>query len=55
MSEQRVVITGFTGIGSIGLGVMWAVWGHYGFWWGLLYGLGWVPWVGYRMAEWLLR
>ena len=27
----------------------------YGTWWGFLYGLTWPAWVGYRMAEWLLR
>ena len=38
----------------VGLGVFWFVWGHYGFWWGVLYGLCWPVWAGYRLAEALL-
>ena len=40
---------------GIGLGVWWVVWSVKGFWWGVLYGLGWPVWVGYRMAEFLTR
>jgi hypothetical protein len=39
----------------VGLGVLWFVWGLKGFWWGLLYGVFWQEWVGYRLAEYLLR
>ncbi len=39
---------------SVGLGVWWAVWDVYGFWWGLLYGLFWHEWVGYRLATFLV-
>lgn len=40
---------------AIGAGVFWAAWSAHGFWWGLLYGLFWVFWVGYRLADYLLR
>lgn len=40
---------------GIAWGVFWFIWGHYGFWWGVLYGLFWPIWVGFRMAEWLTR
>lgn len=45
---------GGIGIG-VGVGVFWAAWGYYGFWWGLVYGLAWPIWLGYRLAEYLLR
>lgn len=41
-------------LGGIGWGVMWAVWGVHGFWWGLLYGLVWPIWIGFRLAQYLL-
>jgi len=50
--ESRVVTYSFS---AIGWGVLWYVWGLYGFWWGLLYGVFWQVWVGYRLAEYLLR
>lgn len=37
-----------------GMGVWWFVWGLYGFWWGVLYGLFWPVWAGYRLADFLL-
>lgn len=42
--------------GSLGLaiGIWWYVWGIYGFWWGVCYGLFWPIWVGYRVAAYLL-
>lgn len=39
---------------SVGVGVFWAVWGVYGFWWGLLYGFFWPVWAGYHLALYLL-
>lgn len=39
---------------GIGFGVFWYVWGHLGFWWGVLYGACWPVWIGYRIAAWLL-
>jgi len=42
-------------IGGIGLGVFWFVWHQVGFWWGILYGLFWPVWIGYRLAEFLLH
>lgn len=39
---------------GVGMGVLWYVWGLYGFWWGLLYGVFWETWVGFHMAAWLL-
>lgn len=48
-------VSGTVGISvGFGLGVFWHVWSLYGFWWGLLYGIGWGPWLGYRVALWLL-
>lgn len=44
-----------SGILSVDSGVFWFVWAAKGFWWGLLYGLGWPVWVGYRLAEFLWR
>jgi hypothetical protein len=49
-SQQSVAITGF---GGVGLGVWWAIWGLKGFWWGVLYGMFWPIWIGYRLAMWL--
>lgn len=37
-------------LGGPGLGVLWFVWGYYGFWWGVLYGLFWPCWIGYHLA-----
>lgn len=51
-SEQTVYRVGAPA--GIGLGVLWYVWGLYGFWWGLLYGIGWPTWAGYRLAMYLL-
>ena len=39
---------------SVAIGVFWFVWGHYGFWWGILYGLFWPVWLGYRLAHFIL-
>ena len=39
---------------AIGVGVWWYVWGIYGFAWGVLYGVFWQIWVGYRLALYLL-
>lgn len=36
------------------MGVFWYVWGLYGFWWGLAYGLFWQIWLGYRIAAYVL-
>lgn len=49
---NKAAITIHTGFG---VGVFWYVWGQLGFWWGLLYGLFWQVWVGYRLAELLLK
>jgi hypothetical protein len=35
---------------TVGVGVFWAVWGVYGFWWALVYGFFWPIWLGYRAA-----
>lgn len=43
----------YLGVSGIGLGVFWGIWGVYGFWWGLLYGLFWPVWFGYRAALYL--
>ena len=43
-----VTIGGFAGFG---FGVFWYAWGKVGFWWALVYGIFWVPWLGYRVAE----
>jgi hypothetical protein len=43
-----VTIGGFAGFG---LGVFWYAWGKVGFWWAILYGVFWIPWLGYRVAE----
>lgn len=37
------------------LGIFWFTWSKFGFWWGVLYGLGWLVWCGYRFAEWTLQ
>jgi hypothetical protein len=39
---------------SIAIGVWWYVWGAYGFWWGVLYGLFWPIWLGFRIAAYLI-
>jgi hypothetical protein len=43
-----VTIGGFAGFGC---GVFWYAWGKVGFWWAVLYGVFWIPWLGYRVAE----
>lgn len=53
MSESKTVAA-LPKLG-IALGVWWYVWGLYGFWWGVCYGLFWPEWVGYRLAAFLLR
>lgn len=40
---------------SVSVGVFWFAWEKFGFLWGVLYGLFWEIWVGYRMAETLLK
>lgn len=37
-------------VSGIGSGIMWHVWSLYGFWWGVLYGLFWPIWIGYRVG-----
>lgn len=39
---------------GVGLGVFWFIWGHYGFWWGVLYGLFWPLWAGFKLAAFLV-
>lgn len=39
---------------AISIGVWWGVWGLYGFWWGILYGLFWEFILGFKLAAWLL-
>ena len=51
MSEHNTTVYGYP---SLGLGIWWYVWGVKGFWWGVLYGLCWPIWVGYRLAQYLL-
>jgi hypothetical protein len=43
-----LTIGGFAGFG---FGVFWYAWGKVGFWWAVVYGIFWVPWLGYRVAE----
>jgi hypothetical protein len=43
-----LTIGGFAGFG---FGVFWYAWGKVGFWWAIVYGFFWVPWLGYRVAE----
>ena len=43
-----VTIGGFAGFG---LGVFWYAWGKVGLWKAILYGVFWIPWLGYRIAE----
>lgn len=38
---------------GIFVGVFWALWGPYGFWWALLYAAFWPVWFGFRLAQWL--
>lgn len=56
MAEDKTINIAYPliGVSGIGLGVFWAVWGFYGFWWGLLYGIFWPIWFGYRAALYLL-
>ena len=44
----RITVGGFAGFG---LGVFLYASGKVGFWWAILYGIFWVPWLGYRVAE----
>lgn len=37
-----------------GIGVAIHVCNVFGFWWGVLYGIGWPIWIGYRLASWLI-
>lgn len=48
----RVTVVGTT---SVSIGVFWYVWGAWGFWWGVLCGLGWPVWLGYRLAKHLVQ
>lgn len=48
---QNVRVSGLLGIN---LGVFWYVWGLYGFWWGVLYGIGAPVWIGFRIASYFL-
>lgn len=43
-----VTVGGFAGFG---FGVFWYAWGKVGFWKAVLYGVFWIPWLGYRVAE----
>jgi hypothetical protein len=43
-----ITVGGFAGFG---FGVFWYAWGKVGFWWAILYGVFWIPWLGYRVAE----
>jgi len=52
MDKTTTIISG--NLAGLGSGVFWFVWGYYGFWWGILYGLFWPMWIGYRIAEYLL-
>lgn len=49
MDSTKTVYAG--GLAGLGFGVLWYVWGVYGFWWGVLYGLFWPTWVGFRLAK----
>lgn len=54
-STQRsfsALLTGYSV--AIGIGVSWAVYPVYGFWWAVAYGLCWEIWIGYRVAAWLV-
>lgn len=56
MQPQHPVVAYLTRVSLvIGLGVGWSAWPHVGFWWATLYGLFWEPWLGFRIAEYLLR
>lgn len=48
MRGGPITIGGFAGFG---LGVFWYALGKVGFWWAVVYGLFWIPWLGYRVAE----
>ncbi len=39
------------GFAGFGFGVFGYAWGKVGFWWAVLYGVFWIPWLGYRVAE----
>jgi hypothetical protein len=43
-----ITIGGFAGFG---FGVFWYAWAKVGFWWAVLFGICWIPWLGYRVAE----
>ncbi len=53
MSDSRSIVIG--GVSGLGFGVFWFVWGKLGFWWGVVYGLFWPMWLGYRLAEYIWR
>ena len=48
--KQLLALTRF----GIGIGVWWYIWGLYGFWWGILYGLFWEVWAGIKLAHYLV-
>ena len=50
----RAGIVNVTVSSGIGIGVFWFAWGKFGFGWGILYGIFYQVWFGYRLAEWLL-
>ena len=52
-SKSSVSPYGFLSL-EVGIGVWWFVWGVKGFWWGVLYGIGWETWLGYHLAIWLM-
>lgn len=52
-SESNVSPWGWLSL-EVGIGVWWFVWGVKGFWWGVLYGICWEIWGGYRLAAYLL-
>lgn len=45
---------------GISIAVFWRMWGEWGFWWGVLCGLGWEIWIIVKLTNtyvipWLLR
>ena len=40
---------------GIGIGAWWHIWGIYGFWWGMLYGVFWEVWVGIKLVHYLVN
>jgi hypothetical protein len=41
-------------LGGIAIGVAYVIYGVYGFWWAVAYGLFWPTWVGYHLAKYLI-